>query len=242
MKTTITTLQKIALTALFLFCAQLTFAANYYAYKNQTVTINTATSFAEYRWTYVSKADGTTNEVISGQTTATLTQTFTVEGLYKLRIQVRNADGCWSDVDASTDIDIFVLPDFTVTIAPDAGSSATYCTNVDAANRTKLKATAAITGSVTLPSEVTIVLADWYKPTSLAGDITSLTALATGVDTYLLTETTVGAHYFVATGKYNIPTGRLISIANGAVKSSVTTITINAAPTTPSITPVVIPN
>ncbi|MFN0257685.1 hypothetical protein [Pedobacter ureilyticus] len=239
MNTKITTLQKLALTALFLFFAQLTYAANYYAYKNQTVTINTATTFAEYRWIFVSKADGTTNEVITGQTTATLTQTFTVEGLYKLRVQVRNTEGCWSDIDTSTDIDIFVLPDFTVTVAADAGSSTTYCTNVGAADRTKLLATATTIGSVTLPSEVTFVLADWYKTASSAGDIASITPSATNTNPYLLTETAVGTHYFVATGKYSIPAGRLISAAAAPVKSTATTITINPAPTTPTITPTV---
>ncbi len=241
MKTTITILRKIALVALFLFFAQLTFAANYYAYKNQTVTINAGGTFDEYKWIYVSKADGTTNETIAGQTTSTLTQTFTTAGLYKLRVLVKNASGCWSDVDATTDIDIFVLPDFNVTVAADAGSSTTYCTNVSAANRTTLKATATlVAGSPTLPSEITFDLANWYKTASSAGDITAITASATGVNPYLLTETSVGPHYFVATGKYSIPTGRLISIANAPVKSTATTITINAAPTTPTITPTVI--
>lgn len=239
MKTTITTLKKMALTALFLFFAQLAFAANYYAYKNKTVTINAGGTFAEYRWTYVSKADGTTNEVITGQTSSALTQTFTVEGQYKLRVEVRNSEGCWSDVDPLTDIDIFVLPDFTVTVDPEPGSSTTYCTSVDAANRTTLRATATVTGSVTLPSEVTFVLADWYKTASSAGDITALTASATGINPYLLTETTVGTHYFVATGKYSIPAGRLISAANDPVKSTATTVTINAVPSTPTITPIV---
>jgi len=239
MKTTTTSLKKIALTALFLFFAQFSFADNYYAYKNKTVTINAGGSFAEYKWIYVSKADGTTNEVITGQTTSALTQTFTVEGLYKLRVLVKNTDGCWSDVDPLTDIDIFVLPDFTVTVAPTAGSSATYCTNVDAASRTSLTATATVTGSVTLPNEVTFLLADWYKTASAAGDITAVTASATNTNPYLLTETTVGTHYFVATGKYSIPTGRLISAANDPVKSSAATITINAAPTTPTITPII---
>jgi hypothetical protein len=239
MKTTITILKKVALTALFLFFAQLSFAANYYAYKNQAVTINAGGTFAEYKWIYVSKADGTTNEVITGQTTSALSQTYTLEGAYKLRVLVKNTDGCWSDVDPLTDIDIFVLPDFTVTVAPTAGSSTTYCTNVDAAARTSLTATAAVTGSVTLPSEVTITLADWYKTVAVAGDIAGVTASATGTNPYLLTETSVGSHYFVATGKYSIPAGRLISAANSPVKSATTTVTINAAPTTPTITPTV---
>ena len=239
MKSTLTNLAKFASVFVLVFIANASMGANYYAYKSKQVTINGGGTFTEYKWILVTQPNGTTNAVIAGQTTSALTQTFTDEGQYKLRLQVKNADGCWSDVDTNTDIDIFVLPDFTVTVAPDGLIPASYCTNADAANRTSLKATATITGAVTLPSDVTIALADWYKTPS-TGDITALTAVATGTNPYLLTETTVGSHYYVATGKYNIPTGRLISAANAAVKSTATTITINAAPTTPTITPVAV--
>ena len=187
----------------------------------------------------VSQPDASiTNAVITGFTTSALTQTFTVEGAYKLRLLVKDGNGCWSDVDATKDIDIFVLPDFTVTVTPDAGTPASYCTNSDATLRTKLNATAAtVTGSVALPSEVTIALADWYKTPS-TGSLASLTKLATS-NPYQVTETTVGTYYFVATGKYVIPTGRLISAAADATASSPVTITVTAPPAAPVITPVV---
>ena len=215
-------------------------AANYYAYKGKQVTINGGGTFAAYKWILVSQpaAAGSSNSELTAFTTSTLTQTFTVEGAYKLRLLVKNADGCWSDVDTSTDIDIFVLPDFTVSVALDGTSAASYCTNGDAASRTKLLASATpVTGSVALPSEVTISLAAWYK-TQATGSITSLTALTTA-NPYTVTETTVGTHYFVATGKYIIPAGRLISAAGDAIASAAFTVTVTAAPTTPAITPVV---
>ncbi|TDO24329.1 hypothetical protein [Pedobacter duraquae] len=214
-------------------------AANYYAYKGKEVTINGGSGFSEYKWIMVSQPDpAITNAVITGTTGSQLKQTLTVEGAYKLRLLVKDGNGCWSDVDATKDIDIFVLPEFTVTVAADAGTPASYCTNADASLRTKLNATAAtVTGSVALPSEVTIALADWYKTPS-DGSLASLTKLATS-NPYQVTETAVGTYYFVATGKYVIPTGRLISAAADATASNTITISVTAPPTAPVITPVV---
>jgi len=234
-------LKAITLLAMLMVFASFTAsAANWYAYKGKEVTINGGGTFSEYKWIIVSQpvAAGSSNAVIVGSTTSELKKTFTEPGAYVLRVVVKNADGCWSDVDATKDIEIFVLPDFTVAVAPDGAIPASYCTNADATAKTKLLASSTpVTGSVALPSEVTVALADWYK-TPVSGSLASLTALTTG-NPYQVTETTVGSHYFVATGKYVIPTGRLISAAGDAVASAPFTITVTAAPTTPTITPVV---
>lgn len=241
MKTSITSLKKIAFTALFLFFAQLSFAANYYAYKNKNVTINGDASFSAHKWILVTMAaDGTTEagSIELPGTTSTLTHSFSDDGLYKIRVQVQNGDGCWSDVDVTKDIDIYVLPDFSVTITPDATTGGTYCENgVD-----KTVLTAVAPRPAGLPSEVTIDLAVWYKTATAAGDITTgATQVAASGTTYAVTETTPNPYYYVATGKYTVPAGRLISTSNDPVKSNIETVTITQKPTTPTITPTIVP-
>jgi len=213
-------------------------AANYYAYKGKLVTINSAAGFAEYKWIMVSQPNGTTNDQIVSDANSILTHTFTDPGAYKLRLLVKEATGCWSDVDPTKDIDIFVLPDFTVTVAADPTTPASYCTNADATLRTKLTATTAvITPGVTVPSEVTIATApEWFKTPS-TGSIASLTSISTA-NPYQVTETVADTYYFVATGKYVIPANRLISAVTPML-SAAFTVTVTAPPVAPTITPVV---
>lgn len=240
MKKIVTLLKKSSLMVMLIFLTNLSYGQDFFAYNGKSMTINPGTTagFTGFKWVLMTSpaADGRTQvQLNTDETVSALTNTFTFPGTYTLRLSVKNGDGCWSE-DTDKDISIFVLPEFTVTIAPDATTNGTYCEN--GATKTTLTASSTPDPAIALPAGVSVDVAVWYKTATAAGSLTGATQVATTGTTYAVTETAVGPHYFTGTGKYVIPAGKLITAVGDPTQGNTVTITVTAKPTTPVITPV----
>lgn len=178
--------------------------------------VSGVTTHTDYEWDEI----GGGSNPIATTTNASLTAPTLAGTTYSTKqytLTVRDAAGCWSEKDTFT---VYVLPAIQATISGNAGP---YCAN----NSTSVTLTANV-GSLTLP---TGVAADQYAWTAGGS--------ATGSNSSTLTfnsATSTGSTAYGVEVTYSLPSGIGGSKLSSCSGSGSTTVVVNAAPTTPTVT------
>lgn len=169
----------------------------------------------DYEW---SEIGGSSNPVATTQNVSITAPTVggTVYDTKQYTLSVRDSAGCWSEADTFT---VYVLPAIQASIT---GNSGPYC-----ANSSTTDTLTASVGSLTLPPGVAADQYAWTAGGNSVGANSSTLAFASG--------TIPGNTTYGLTVTYSLPAGiggEKLTTCSG---TDITTVTVTAAPTTPTV-------
>lgn len=186
----------------------------FYVCSGTSFTLKSSVStHTNYQWDEVGGASLGTDSTAS-ITAPTLSGTTYDTKRYTLT--VRDAAGCWSDKDTFT---VHILPPIVATIAGNAGP---YCAN----NATSVTLTANV-ATLTLPTGVSANQYAWTAGGSATG---------TNSNTLTFTTGTTGSTTYNVAVTYSLPSGIGGSKLTSCNGSATSTVVVNTAPTTPTVT------
>lgn len=198
------------------------FISNANAQANKTFYVCSGTSFSlvsgvtthsDYDWQEIGGSSvGTTSSV----TIASPTLSGTTYDTKQYTLTVRDGSGCWSNVDTFT---VYVLPPIQASITGNAGP---YCAN----SATSVTLTANV-GSLTLPAGVAADQFAWTAGGNATGTNNSQLSFTTG---------TSGSTVYAVQVTYSLPAGIGGSKLGSCSGSANSTVVVNTAPTTPTVT------